>query len=165
MTIVLNKIVSGGQTGADRAALDVSISFAFPHGGWVPEGRVAEDGLIPAIYCLKELAGKGYAERTGKNVIDSDGTVIFYHRALAGGSALTHEYAIQHKKPCLCLDLDIVSEDEALDLVLSWLSRNRIQVMNVAGPRASHDPEIYKAVRGVMLKLVDYVKETLINTK
>ena len=101
---MLQKIISGGQTGADRAALDFAIARGIPHGGWCPRGRLAEDGTIPALYQLSETPGPDHAQRTEWNVRDSDGTVIFsIAPALTGGSRETAELARQHQKPCLHL--------------------------------------------------------------
>ncbi len=87
---MIRKIVSGGQTGADRAALDWAMSRGVPHGGWCPKGRRAEDGPIPARYCLQETEAANYLVRTEQNIVDSDGTVIFTLKAvLSGGSKRT----------------------------------------------------------------------------
>jgi len=86
---MLQKIISGGQTGADRAALDFAIGFDIPHGGWIPKGRKTEDGVLPDKYKLKEMPTASYPKRTEKNVLDSDGTLILSHGKLTGGSALT----------------------------------------------------------------------------
>ena len=102
---MLKKIISGGQTGADRAALDFAIKMEIPHGGWVPKGRLAEDGPLPSKYNLKEMRTKIYARRTEKNVVDSDGTLIVSHGRLTGGSEYTMDMAILHEKPWLHIDL------------------------------------------------------------
>ena len=100
----IRKLVSGGQTGADRAALDWAIAHAVPHGGWCPAGRLAEDGPIPVCYGLVELAGAGYHERTRANVRDSDATLIVsIHAELTGGTLLTAKAAQLFGRPCLQL--------------------------------------------------------------
>jgi len=142
---VISKIISGGQTGADRAALDFAIKIEIPHGGWIPKGRLAEDGPLPSTYKLKEMRTKSYSKRTEQNVIDSDATLILSHGKLTGGSKLTQEFADKHKKPCLHIDLKETPEFEAAEQVLKWTLKNRIAILNVAGSRASKDPDIYKA--------------------
>ena len=140
---MLTKIISGGQTGADRAALDVALNLGLPHGGWVPRGRRAEDGEIPSRYQLKEMPTNSYPARTEANVIDSDGTLILTHGKLKGGSKLTREFADTFGKPCLHLDLNDILGDKALYTLVNWLTDKDIKVLNVAGTRASEDPSIY----------------------
>lgn len=140
---MIKKIISGGQTGADRAALDAAIALGIPHGGWVPRGRAAEDGRLPDKYELQEMPSKSYPERTEQNVIDSDGTIIISHGDLTGGSALTMRLAKEHNRPCAHIDLDKVSITEAVKFISSWLVLFKIETLNVAGSRASKHPEIY----------------------
>lgn len=152
----VKKIISGAQTGADRAALDFAIAYEIPYGGWVPAGRKAEDGIISDQYAVWEMADGGYQERTEKNVMDSDGTLIFSHGQLNGGSLLTREYAEKHQKPFLHIDFDrTLAFDAAID-INDWIAEHDIQALNVAGPRASKDPEIYQAVFKI-LETVFYV--------
>lgn len=139
----LIKIVSGGQTGADRAALDVAIKHRFPYGGWIPKGRLTEEGTLPEEYCLQEMATREYPKRTEKNVVDSDATLIISHGKLTGGSDYTRKMAEKHNKPWLHLDLSKMSLDHAVRLLNSWVTDTGLQVLNVAGPRASKDPAIY----------------------
>lgn len=144
----IQKIVSGGQTGADRAALDAAIERGVPHGGWIPQGRRAEDGRISDSYAaLREANSGDYAVRTELNVRDSDGTIIVSHGPLTGGSKLTQELCRKNRKPCLHIDLDKLDEDAALSKLKLWLDSNGVRVLNVAGPRASGDPAIYGAVK------------------
>ena len=143
---MIQKIVSGGQTGADRAALDFAIKHKLPYGGWVPKGRKTEDGTLPEKYHLQEMPTGQYSKRTEQNILDSDGTLIVSHGLLAGGSALTRELAKQHRKPWIHIDLEITSYPEAARIIRGWLGRNGIKVMNIAGARASKDPMIYQAV-------------------
>jgi hypothetical protein len=139
---VLQKIISGGQTGADRAALDFAIARGIPHGGWCPRGRLAEDGTIPARYQLSETPGPDHSQRTEWNVRDSDGTVIFsIAPALTGGSNHTAELARQHGKPCLHLARERDGEVAARKL-LEFLAEHEIKVLNVAGPRRSQEPDV-----------------------
>ena len=143
---MLTKIISGGQTGDDRAALDVALNLGLPHGGWVPRGRRAEDGEIPTRYQLKEMPTNSYPARTEANVVDSDGTLILTHGSLKGGSKLTREYADTFAKPYLHLDLNEILGDKALYTLVNWLTDKDIRVLNVAGTRASEDPLIYDKV-------------------
>ena len=154
--MTLKKIISGGQTGVDQAALDVAISFDIPHGGWIPKGRRTEAGKLPDKYMLKEMPTSSYPKRTEQNVIDSDGTLIISHGKLTGGSLLTFGMAKRHKKELLHIDLEINRGFSAAQLIQSWIVLNGIKVLNVAGPRASEDPYIYEnAVR--LLKAVNYL--------
>ena len=143
---MIKKIISGGQTGADRAALDVAINLHIPHGGWVPKNRTAEDGPVPAHYRLKEMPTERYPARTEANVADSDGTMIITHGELKGGSRLTREYALKHRKPHLHIDLDALRGDDALYAIVNWIAENHIAVLNVGGSRASEDPDLYDNV-------------------
>jgi hypothetical protein len=140
----LAKIVSGAQTGVDRAALDVALELDIPSGGWVPRGRIDELGRIPDVYPdLRETASADYSERTAANVRDSDGTLIISRGPLTGGSLHTREVADQLGRPCLHLDLDGQTMDAAVTAAITWLDQNDINVLNVAGPRASKDPKIH----------------------
>jgi predicted Rossmann-fold nucleotide-binding protein len=98
---MISKLISGGQTGADRAALDVAIDLGIPHGGWLPKGRKTEAGRLPAKYQLNELPTDSYPKRTEQNVIDSDGTLIVSHGPLTGGSDYTRQMAEKHGKPLM----------------------------------------------------------------
>lgn len=131
----LERIVSGGQTGADRGGLDAAIALGLAHGGWCPKGRRAEDGPIPGRYALRETATEEYEERTEQNVIDSDGTVIFTFGEPTGGSLLTLELAKRHRRPHLHLDLENVTKEEAARRVRAWVDAEGIAVLNVAGSR------------------------------
>ena len=144
-------IISGGQTGADRAALDAAIALGLPHDGWICRGRKTEEGPLPAKYRLREMDSHRYRDRTEKNVLDSDGTVIFSYGPLAGGSALTEALAIRYDKPCLFLDLAEINHQQATIALAIWLRRYRIRRLNVAGPRASNEPRIYDAVYSLFL--------------
>ncbi len=136
------RIISGGQTGADRAALDFAIAHGIPHGGWCPADRLAEDGRIPSRYRLPETPDSDYAQRTEWNVRDSDGTVIFSTEdVLTGGSKFTLEMAAAQGKPCLHLSSKAGSE-AAAGRLRAFLETHRIKCLNVAGPRASQDPGV-----------------------
>jgi hypothetical protein len=148
------KIISGGQTGADRAALDVALILKIPCGGWCPGDREAEDGRIADRYPLMPLANAGYRARTRQNVIDSDGTVILSFGPLTGGSKATAGFARQLKKPHLVIDASITTAREAAILIAVFLLRHRIGVLNIAGPRASGQPGIYAFVVEVLMHLL-----------
>lgn len=141
----IQKIISGGQTGADRAALDFAIDNDFLYGGWLPKGRKTENGRLPEKYHLQEMPTGDYSKRTLQNVLDSDGTLIVSHGFLTGGSALTREFAVMHKKHWIHIDMNELSLPEAAEKLSSWLTEREIKVLNVAGPKASKDPKIYKA--------------------
>jgi hypothetical protein len=154
---MIKKIISGGQTGADRAALDAAIELGIPHGGWVPKGRLAEDGPIHDKYQLQEMPTDSYETRTEKNVIDSDGTLIISHGELTGGSAFTRKMAMKHGKPWYHTDLNKLPSFQAAMIIEDWIAKNGIETLNVAGPRHSKDPIIYGLVT-VILELVCTLK-------
>jgi putative molybdenum carrier protein len=135
----LSKLVSGGQTGVDRAALEVALRLAIPCGGWCPRGRRAEDGTIPARYPLAETPDARYPQRTAWNVRDSDATLVIHAGPPRGGTALTLRVARRHGKPTLSVDLDDHPDAAA---VAGWIARSGIRVLNVAGPRESESPGI-----------------------
>jgi hypothetical protein len=147
----LRKLVSGGQTGVDRAALDVAIELGIPCGGWCPKGRFAEDGAIPACYPLRETPLDEYAQRTEWNVRDSDATLIITWGAPAGGTAFTADMAAKWKKPCCVVNLD---EPVEMARTCEWIGTVRARVLNVAGPRASRGPQIYPEARQFLLTLL-----------
>ena len=149
------KIISGGQTGADQAALDAAIITGTPYGGWVPEGRMTERGPLSKKYEMEEMIGCGYSERTEKNVLESDGTVIISHGKLTGGSAYTMTVAQNNKKPCLHIDLNAQGMSSSVECILSWLRKHMIQILNVAGPRASKDEKIYRSVFNLMEEVIN----------
>jgi hypothetical protein len=137
----VRKIVSGGQTGVDRAALDVALMLGLERGGWCPKGRLAEDGRIPDAYPLQETSTADYAERTELNVRDSDGTLILTIGPPFGGTAYTIQCAQQWQKPYFVIDL---SQNPAVEEVKQWLTEQRIDTLNVAGPRQSQQPQGYE---------------------
>jgi hypothetical protein len=139
--IMVRQIVSGGQTGVDRAALDEALELGIPRGGWCPKGRRAEDGRIPDHYPLQEASSDAYPLRTKLNVEDSDGTLILSWGSPAGGTALTIKWARRLKKPCILIDL--FQKTDPLK-VLDWLRDHHIQILNVAGPREGEAPGIYE---------------------
>jgi hypothetical protein len=145
------KIVSGGQTGVDRAALDVALALGLPCGGWCPRGRKAEDGPIPDRYPLVETPSADYAQRTEWNVRDSDGTLVLTRGEPAGGTALTIELAQRLGKPCLVVDLN-ANPDTVV--VRTWLGEQNIHVLNVAGPRESQSPGIHEAAQSFLRQVL-----------
>ncbi|MFP4037913.1 MAG: putative molybdenum carrier protein [Desulfobacteraceae bacterium] len=147
---MITKIISGGQTGADRAALDAAIEMSVPHGGWIPKGRLTEAGPLPESYDLKEMSTEDYLDRTRQNVLDSDGTVVLSHGRLRGGSKQTAVFAAEAGKPLLHLDLETMALSRASEKMFAWIRANAISVLNVAGPRASQDPRIYERVKAVV---------------
>ena len=148
MTLV-EKVVSGGQTGADRAALEWAIENGVPHGGWCPRGRLAEDGEIEARFLLEETPSTSYAQRTEWNVRDSDATVIFsLDRTLSGGSLLTEELARKWNRPCIRIYRNGLIDPH---LVLNeFLDQNFVRILNVAGPRESTEAKVGEFVAEVL---------------
>jgi hypothetical protein len=138
--MALKKLVSGGQAGVDRGALDAALEAGFPCGGWAPEGRTAEDGRIPERYPLRELPGAGYEERTLQNVIDSDGTAILHSGSLRGGTRQTMLHCVARGKPFELIDAAHTTPQDAARKLAGFVERNRLSVLNVAGPRASKWP-------------------------
>ncbi len=151
---MIKKIISGGQTGADRAALDTAIELGVPHGGWIPKGRLTEDGPLPDKYNLKEMPTESYPARTEQNVIDSDGTLIISRGLPIGGTAYTIEMAQKHKKPYLFINLEEISETDAPSIITSWTNEQGIEILNVAGPRASEDSKIYRSVKNIIKGII-----------
>ncbi len=141
------RIVSGGQTGADRGALDAALALGLDCGGWCPRGRRAEDGRIPDRYPLRETDSSDYAVRTERNVLDSDGTVLVTRGAPTGGSALTRTLARRHDRPLLCIDLDAETATAAAERLAAWLTAEKVAVLNVAGTRESGCPGLAEDVR------------------
>lgn len=147
----LEKIVSGGQTGVDRAALDAALARGIVVGGWCPAGRRAEDGVIPERYALEELATPDYAVRTERNVVDADATLVLNLGELADGTELTVRLARKHRKPCLVVQLE--GEPDPCSAA-SWLGGVRAKVLNVAGPRESKRPGVYLLALRYMERLL-----------
>ena len=149
------KIISGGQTGADRAALDWAIDNGIPHGGWCPAGRLAEDGVIDSKYNLRETSKADYLQRTEWNVRDSDATVIFSIKAdLMGGSLATQKLADKHLKASLHLT-SLQSPVENATQLRGFIRKHEIKVLNIAGPRASGEPELRPLVQTVLDELFE----------
>ena len=148
------KIVSGGQTGVDRAALDAALAHGVPVGGWCPQGRRAKDGRIPERYPLQETPSEKYAQRTAWNVRDSDGTLIIAPAPLDGGTALTKDEAEQQGKPVLHAR---PSDPVPVPMIRAWATENTVHILNVAGPHSSEEDGIY----GVACALLDDLLKAL----
>ena len=152
---VLLKIVSGGQTGVDQAALEAAIAMGVEHGGWCPAGRRSERGRIPDSFQLRETRERNYVVRTEKNVIDSDATMILFRHELSGGTLLTERLTLKHDRPVLCVDLSIDDAfEESIDRIKDWLQRFQVKTLNVAGPRESTS-------RGIQVQAEEFLKRML----
>ena len=146
----IEQIISGGQTGADRAALDWAIANGIPHGGWCPKGRRAEDGMIAERYRLQETPGPTYEQRTMRNVRDSDATLIItLARELTGGTLLTRQFANTMGRPCL----HVMRCDHWREKMKDFLEKYSIRILNVAGPRGSESPGIQQFVQEVLSEI------------
>lgn len=152
----IKTIISGGQTGVDRAALDAALAHGIPHGGWCPRGRRAEDGAIPGCYRLDETPAEEYATRTAWNIRDADATLILTRGRPDGGTALTLRLARDAGKPCLLVDLAEESPDAGI--VAEWLERNHIRILNIAGPRESKQPGIHADAREFLERLLHAIQ-------
>jgi len=150
----LNKIVSGGQTGVDRGALDAALAAGFPCGGWCPQGRAAEDGAIPGRYPLAEMPGAGYEERTLQNVLDAEGTAILYLHELEGGTRHTAERCVKRAKPHVLIDASVCAPEEAARDIEAFVVLNRVGTLNVAGPRASKWPGAHDYAYATVIQLL-----------
>lgn len=147
------KIISGGQTGVDQAALDAAIASGYEHGGWLPAGRLTEDGPLSETYQLIELESPSYPDRTRKNVLEADATLIISRGPLTGGTLLTARIASANNLPHFHVDLQRQTKEEAVDGIIDWLTRTTPAILNVAGPRASSDALIYRESYDVLFAL------------
>jgi len=143
------KIVSGGQTGVDRAGLEVAIALGIEHGGWCPRGRLAEDGSVPSRYDLSENDSTNYKVRTRQNVVDSDASLILYEQRLSGGTMLTSRIASELGKPYLCVRIEQGAEIE----IAIWLNETKPASLNVAGPRESSSPGIESRAMETLMRV------------
>lgn len=150
------KIISGGQTGVDRAALDVAILRSIDYGGAIPKGRRAEDGSIDLKYeKLTELNSEDYNIRTERNVMNSDATIVFTYGEPSGGTAYTINCLVLHKKPYLLIDLKAKSNLLSINAIKEWLQKNNFETINIAGPRESEVPGIYRRVYNILKAVFD----------
>jgi hypothetical protein len=149
-TYILYRLISGGQTGVDRAALDVALELGIPAGGWCPAGRRSARGAIPSRYPLVETPTPAYPHRTRPNIRDSDATLVFTRGEPAGGTRLTVELAIRLRRPVLVIDLEKMRGATARQTILAWLREINPRVLNIAGPRASEAPGLGRNVRLIL---------------
>lgn len=152
--MALTKIVSGGQTGVDRGALDAALDCGFSCGGWCPVARRAEDGTIPDRYPLTELGHGDYSARTLANVLDSDATLVISFGAPSGGTLRTIEFCIEHAKPYLLTDARTTTAARAARRAAEFIAGNDVGILNVAGPRASGERDAYAYARELILALL-----------
>jgi hypothetical protein len=147
----IRKIISGGQTGADRAGIDVALALGIDYGGSIPAGRRTEHGALSRKYNkMKELKSRHYQARTEKNVLDADATLIFTFNKIGSGSALTKKIAEKHYKTCLHINLSKQQDDEAIRMVSEWLDAVRPHTLNIAGSRESVAEGIYDRVFNIL---------------
>lgn len=148
---MIDKIISGGQTGADRGGLDAAIELGIEHGGWCPKGRRAEDGRVPLKYVLREHPSPDYPLRTARNIIESDGTIVFVEdfETAGPGSRLTIQFALTSKKPCFVVEL---GSPPSASKIRGWIRKYAIKTLNVAGSRESSRPGIQAIVRNILIE-------------
>ena len=152
---MIRKIISGGQVGADQAALDVAIKLGIPHGGWIQKGRKTQSGILPEKYRLKEMPSASYKERIEQNVQDSDGTLIISYGKPTGSSDYSRKIALKYKKHLLHIDPSQRNTRQSAELINSWIVLHNIEKLNVAGSRTSEDPKIYKVTMDILEKAYD----------
>lgn len=160
----ITKIVSGGQTGADRGGLEAALYCEIPHGGWCPKGRKAEDEIIPHKYHLTEMKSADYLKRTEANIVDSDATIVFTYGKANGGSLRTIKFAKKHNRPCLAIDLDEYYRKDATQKIIDWFTDNSTLsncVLNIAGNRATKAPGIEQAVMVLFVDVISAVNGKL----
>ena len=145
------RVISGGQTGVDRAALDVALKLGLPCGGTCPKGRRADDGRIPDRYPLLESDATAYPARTERNVVDADATLVLTSGTPTGGTALTIDLAKRHDRPCYVIDVD---RPDADTLVQAWLRDHHVRTLNVAGPRESGSHGIHARASRLLERLL-----------
>ncbi len=150
----LQKIISGGQTGVDRGALDACLELNFPCGGWCAAGRTAEDGPISVLYPLIELRSPYYDDRTRRNIVESDATLIISEGKLSGGTLLTANYAKQIGRPVFIFELSPFFIDNTFEDLLDFLEAYHVQTLNVAGPRASQSDKAYENSNHIVKLLI-----------
>ena len=154
------KIVSGGQTGVDRAALDVALKHGIECGGWCPAGRLDEVGRIPDRYPLRELAQGSFADRTLENVKDSDGTLIIYFGDPSGGTKFTIECGKQLQRPHLLIDAAKTSAEKGVSAIVDFVREHKIDILNVAGPRQSEWAGGYNYAAAALDKFLHSIRST-----
>lgn len=155
--IACQKIISGGQTGVDRGALDACLDYSFRCGGWCPKGRLAEDGVIDKKYPLRETEEDEYSFRTIKNVEEADGTLIIAPENISGGTLLTHQIAKKKNKPVLLITADPPDNTLKEAAIVDWLVKHSIETLNVAGPRESQWPGAYSKSKQLISQLLKLI--------
>lgn len=150
------KIISGGQTGVDRAALDLAMQEGLPAGGWCPKGRIAEDGPIPPMYPLWETRSSEYHVRTQRNVETSSATLIITRGTPTGGTRFTAEIAGSMRRPLLIVDVGRMDDDDAITEIVGWLGDVKPAILNVAGPRESGAPGIQRQATRILKAALGY---------
>ena len=153
------KVITGGQTGVDRGALDAALDLKLECGGWCPEGRLAEDGPIPEQYPVQELAGGDYRDRTRKNVIDSDGSAIIYFGEIEGGTESTLDDCVQLAKPYQLINGAGTQPGQAAKQIAEFVRERGVQTLNIAGPRASKIEKGHKYAFDTVRMLVDFLSQ------
>ncbi len=153
------RLVSGGQTGVDRAALDAALAAKVPCGGFCPKGRRAEDGVIPARYPVQESLSRSYIVRTVQNLLSTEATVIFHAGPLCGGTRQTAAYARLHARPLLLLDAAQIEPEQAARQLRAFCRREKVRILNVAGPRASQAPALGAFVRQTLERFFSPAKK------
>jgi hypothetical protein len=154
----LIKIISGGQTGVDRGALQAALDRQVNCGGWCPAGRKAEDGRIPAHFPVIELADAGYAQRTERNVLDSDATILIHFGNISGGSRLTLYCCREAGRPSLEINASEVDTAEAVQRMSAFVGEHQVACLNIAGPRESGAPGAAKMARQIVGELLERLK-------
>ena len=144
------RIISGGQSGVDRSALDFALENNISCGGWCPKGRLAEDGPIDKKYPLVETGTSIYVVRTRMNVDDSDGTLVLFSDVLGSGSEYTIDYSIKKSKPNFIAN---VTDLNSINTVVKWVIQHDIESLNIAGPRESTSPGIYSLTKTYLKEL------------
>jgi len=159
---MIKKVLSGGQTGVDRAALDAALEAGIPCGGYVPKGRLAEDGRVPGKYPMQECDSEDYAVRTFLNVRHSDATLILARGKPGGGTLFTKRVCLDLGKPVRVIDLEECGPRQALERASDFLRRERPSILNVAGPRESGSPGIYVLSFSLLREVFISMKEKIL---
>jgi hypothetical protein len=157
-------IVSGGQTGADRGALDAALARGVRCGGWCPTGRLDENGVIPDEYPVRPLPRGGFRERTLRNLLDSDATVVLFFDELDGGTAETVRLALKHTRPLKLIDANETTPSRAGERIAAFARRHNVRVLNIAGPRASSEPRAHAFAREAVTACLDALARQLPGT-
>jgi hypothetical protein len=153
---MIDKVISGGQTGVDRAGLDAAMLLGLNVGGWCPKGRMSEDGRIPDKYPLTEIPNRSYPERTEMNLLEADGTLIVFRDRLDKGTKLTADLCEKYRKPYMLLSIEVFNESVKRGFVC-WLADYRILTLNVAGNRESASTGIYEKSKIILSELLNFL--------